>query len=755
MAENEKLINTKINVNTTEAEKQIARLTKQVDELDKKIEKKKSVRAGSYEYLEDLREQARQLDKNSEEYKRLAEAMDTLGEEMQRFEDAEGITAMTEQQEALVQQIMQIREGEAEIAANTQEAANNTEREAEASEDVAEGTAEAATNTEKTKKEAKKAKSEFEKMGDRITRLVKNIFFFSLISKALRSILSYFGEVLNANAEWVRATNELRGAFQTLAIPLVNAVLPILLTILQVITAIISHIASAIALFFGTTLSDSAKSAQKIGAGMATGAKNAEKMKKSLAGFDQLNVLNDNDTSGGGGGGGGIKAGGASYDFVNGIKDKILQIEAIALGAMLALGLLLLFFGGPKQWPLALGLIAAGLLGIVGLVNSSDITPELKQKILDIMMIASTCALALGLILLLTGANVPLGLGLIVAGAAGMAAVIAGSDWLQNWIGRFKETLENIQTNFHKAVEALKKWWAGWKKKFSDEWNNCKENFKKGVAAIKQWWADTVERIQKAWQTVCQKVKNAWDATKAFLQSKMDAIKTYFSTKFTNIQTKVTEVWNKIKTGASDLGNKLKSYIGDKVDDVKKRFENVSTTVNNLKDKATVVFSAIKQAMEGDFLGAIKTIQDGFTTAASDVSGIESAAESLGDELNDVFGKKYSLDIETNEIRNITTNITEAWAPNGKYKVSAMASGGVIPPNREFLTLLGDNKTEAEVVSPISTMQQAMVQALEQTGYSGGGQTIQVNVDGRKLFDVMVNQNNSAVRRTGTSPLLV
>lgn len=751
----EKIISTKINVSTTEAEKKIARLSREVDELGKKIEKKKEARAGSYSYLEELKKQADQLDKNSQKYKELADQMDALSEDLMQFEDLEGVTKLELEQEKITQQIMKIRENEAQIAANTQEAADNTERQAEAAEEVAENTEEAAENTEETKKKAKEAKSEFEKMGDRITRLVKNIFFFNLIGKALRSILSYFGEVLNANAEWVRATNELRGAFQTLAIPLVNAVLPILLTILQVITAIVSHIASAIALFFGTTLSDSAKSAQKIGAGMTTGAKSAEKMKKSLAGFDQLNVLNDNDTSGGGGSSGGIKAGGASYDFVNGIKDKILQIEAIALGAMLALGLLLLFFGGPKQWPLALGLIAAGLLGIVGLVNSSDITPELKQKILDIMMIASTCSLALGLILLLTGANVPLGLGLIVAGAAGMAAVIAGSDWLQNWIGRFKETLTTIETNFNKAVENLKKWWAGWKKKFKQEWDNCRENFNKGVAAIKKWWADFVDKLRKEWENVCKNVKNAWDVTKTFLQNKVDAIKTYFSTKFTNIQTKVTEVWNKIKSGASELGNKIKSYIGDKVDVVKKQFENVGTTITNLKDKATVVFSAIKQAMEGDFLGAIKTLQDGFKTAASDVGGIETAAENLGDELNDVFGKKYSLDIETNEVRNITAKITEAWAPGGKYKVMAMASGGVIPPNREFLTMLGDNKKEPEVVSPLSTMQQAMVQALEQTGYSGGGQTIQVNVDGRKLFDVMVNQNNSAVRRTGTSPLLV
>ena len=87
-------------------------------------------------------------------------------------------------------------------------------------------------------------------------------------------------------------------------------------------------------------------------------------------------------------------------------------------------------------------------------------------------------------------------------------------------------------------------------------------------------------------------------------------------------------------------------------------------------------------------------------------------------------------------------------------QIPKLAQGGVVPPNREFLAMLGDNKTETEVVSPLSTMQEAMVNALQQAGI-GNSQTIQVNVDGKKLFEVIVNQNNNTVKRTGATPLLV
>lgn len=55
--------------------------------------------------------------------------------------------------------------------------------------------------------------------------------------------------------------------------------------------------------------------------------------------------------------------------------------------------------------------------------------------------------------------------------------------------------------------------------------------------------------------------------------------------------------------------------------------------------------------------------------------------------------------------------------------------GSVIPPNREFLALVGDNRREPEVVSPLSTIRQAVSEALaisggrasEHNGGFGGG----------------------------------
>ena len=90
------------------------------------------------------------------------------------------------------------------------------------------------------------------------------------------------------------------------------------------------------------------------------------------------------------------------------------------------------------------------------------------------------------------------------------------------------------------------------------------------------------------------------------------------------------------------------------------------------------------------------------------------------------------------------------------YSSPALATGTVVPPNREFLAMLGDNKTETEVVSPLSTMKQAMLEALRESGGNGGGNiTLYVYLNGRKMAVEMVKEINDMTREAGKPVLLL
>ena len=84
-----------------------------------------------------------------------------------------------------------------------------------------------------------------------------------------------------------------------------------------------------------------------------------------------------------------------------------------------------------------------------------------------------------------------------------------------------------------------------------------------------------------------------------------------------------------------------------------------------------------------------------------------------------------------------------------------LATGSVIPPNREFMAILGDNKQETEVVSPLSTMKQALLEALQESGGIGGDIRVELYLDGKKLAANQVKHINNMTRAAGKSVLLV
>lgn len=88
--------------------------------------------------------------------------------------------------------------------------------------------------------------------------------------------------------------------------------------------------------------------------------------------------------------------------------------------------------------------------------------------------------------------------------------------------------------------------------------------------------------------------------------------------------------------------------------------------------------------------------------------------------------------------------------------VPRLATGTVVPANYgEFLAVLGDNKREAEVVSPISTIKQALIEAMAEIGSTGdsGDINLTVNLDGEVIFNNIVKRNNAVKKRYGVGAL--
>ena len=109
------------------------------------------------------------------------------------------------------------------------------------------------------------------------------------------------------------------------------------------------------------------------------------------------------------------------------IKDNLPAIETVVGGSMLALGALLTFTG--VNWPLGLALMAAGAATLVNAagLNWDSVSPKVAEAVTKIALVVGGALIAVGAVLAFSGVNIPLGIGLMAAGVASAAA--AGVAW--------------------------------------------------------------------------------------------------------------------------------------------------------------------------------------------------------------------------------------------------------------------------------------------------------------------------------------
>ena len=148
------------------------------------------------------------------------------------------------------------------------------------------------------------------------------------------------------------------------------------------------------------------------------------------------------------------------------------------------------------------------------------------------------------------------------------------------------------------------------------------------------------------------------------------------------------------------------------------------------------VFTGAWNGIVGALEGAINLIIRGVNWL---ISQLNKVSFSIPDWVPAIGGKSFGFNIP---------KISEVSIPR-------LATGSVIPPNREFLAVLGDNKQETEVVSPLSTMKQAMLEAMRESGISGGTITVVVNLDGKEVARNSVKHINNMTRQAGRPVLLI
>lgn len=127
---------------------------------------------------------------------------------------------------------------------------------------------------------------------------------------------------------------------------------------------------------------------------------------------------------------------------------------------------------------------------------------------------------------------------------------------------------------------------------------------------------------------------------------------------------------------------------------------------NGMADTAARVWERITGTIQTAISG-LQELVGGF------VSGIVEAAQTALNALGQLGSTAGSGKVPSSYYGQNRTFSVMPSLPQGALQVPALARGAVIPPNREFLAVLGDQKHGTNVEAPLATIQQAVAETMQ------------------------------------------
>lgn len=152
----------------------------------------------------------------------------------------------------------------------------------------------------------------------------------------------------------------------------------------------------------------------------------------------------------------------------------------------------------------------------------------------------------------------------------------------------------------------------------------------------------------------------------------------------------------------------------------------------------TKAWEGIKKVFKGIWNGIVMILESVVNLIIKGVNWLIGKLNSLLE--NSLLAK--GLDLIGIEFRGIP-QIPEVHIPR-------LAQGAVIPPNREFMAVLGDQKSGTNIETPLATMVQAFKQALAESGYGGSNEAVLV-LDKEVLGKVVYRLNKAEGTRIGVN----
>ena len=570
---------------------------------------------------------------------------------------------------------------------------------------------------------------QFKKFTKRIAGLAKRVFIFTMITKALRTMRKMLLSTIGADKQMSTSLAQIRGNLISAFAPIYNYILPAIRTLLAWLAKLTAVVSVFINSLFGKTASQADASAKALyNQASATEAAGdaAEKAKKQLSGLDEMNRWESNDSSGGGGGGSSGIA--PKFDLSDQVDTgKIGKIAAVVRElspyvAAVAAGFVAWKIGKKflgnlsKAKQLALAVAGAVLMAInvVDMLKNGINFDNLTGYIIGAAAAVTGLGLAFGV---LGGAITAIVAGLVLLGVSirdvikngfnsknltaitvalltigGAIAIITGA-----WIPLLIAAIAAV------GVWIVAKW-----------------------TAIKDWISKTISSIDAAFEQHLANVEAGVAAAVDWVIEKWTAVKDWFR-----------GLWEKVASGASSAWEGIKNAFKSVPEWFQSKFRDAWQKVKDVFSTGGRIWSGIKEGIENTFRAVVNAIIRGMNTIIAVP-----------------FNRINSM---LNMIRNASflgiSPFQNLWGVNPLPvpQIPMLARGAVIPANRQFLAVLGDQRNGNNLEAPESLLRQIV---REEAGGAGSRYEFIARLDRRTLFDEVITEAKLRKGQTGKNPLV-
>lgn len=325
-------------------------------------------------------------------------------------------------------------------------------------------------------------------------------------------------------------------------------------------------------------------------------------------------------------------------------------------------------------------------------------------------------------------------------------------------------------------------------------WDDIKAAAAELAEQIKLRWEAIKTTTELIWNSIKQSISNTWAAIKVTIELVLNGIKQFISNTWAAIKVTAELVWNGIKQFLSDTWDSIKQKASDIwngitgilqgfddflsgifTQDFQEQFGVMGDILEGFWSSVEHIWSGIKNTFSGiinfiknvftlNWKGAWQSVIDIFSGIFETLGGIATMP------LNTIIGVVNTI------IRAIASGLNAvirmlnrihftipSWVPgfggnSFGFSISTitpptipyLASGAVIPPNKEFMAVLGDQKYGNNIEAPEGLIRRIV---REETGGGNGNKyEVSAKVGRREIMRIIIDEAKTMQMQTGRNP---